>query len=295
MILSVLLPVYNAEKYVFDAIESVLNQTYKDFEFIIINDGSTDRSLEIIKSFDDSRILLIDQKNAGLAKTLNRGLHLARGKYIARMDADDICMRSRFEEQINYLTVHPEIGLLGTAVELINEKGEHLYYDSPLITHKILTNVMINQGNPIKHPTVMFKKDIAVSCGGYNEAIGKYFEDYMLWHLMSMRCKVDNLPKILLKYRLTSTSIISTMKSKELDDFVLYVIRKGGFDLQDKKQWDEILNSSTGEKRILEDRNAQTPGRRLYCKFTDLLYKYIGDSSIKLMSSVKRVKYWKAK
>ncbi|REC49609.1 glycosyltransferase [Chryseobacterium pennipullorum] len=288
--ISVILPVYNAEKYVSEAIQSVLDQTYKDFELIILNDGSTDRSLEIINSFKDERIVLVDQANAGLAKTLNRGLALAKGEYIARMDADDICLPNRFKEQINYLVRHPEVGLLGTAIELIDDEGKHLLYNPPLVGHEVLTAAMMTRGNPMKHPSVMFRKEIAVQCGGYNEDIGKYFEDYMLWRLMSTQCKIDNLPKILLQYRLTPTSIVSTMKNKELDEFVQYVIKKGEFNAEDKKQWLQVLDNMAKNKNI-EDRNTNTVHRDFYNKCLDIGYIFMGDFLIRIVSNLKKIKY----
>jgi len=290
MILSVLLPVYNAEKYVTDSIKSVLDQTFKDFELIIINDGSVDRSLELIKEFRDDRIVIIDQENRGLAKTLNRGLALSKGKYIARMDADDICMPHRFSEQIKYLEKKSDVGLLGAAVEVIDDNGQHLWYNPPLIGHDVLTKVMLTLGNPIKHPSVMFRKEIALRCGGYNEDIGKYFEDYMLWHLMSMQCKIDNIPKVLLKYRVTPSSIISTLKGQLLDDFVLKIIKKGVFDKNDKIEWTNILNSIKKSSNS-EDRSYNSSTRGVYHKFIDLGYHILGDSMIKVLANLKKIKY----
>src|SRR5690606_16290431 len=290
MILSVLLPVYNAEKYVTDSIKSVLDQTFKDFELIIINDGSVDRSLELIKEFRDDRIVIIDQENRGLAKTLNRGLALSKGKYIARMDADDICMPHRFSEQIKYLEKKSDVGLLGAAVEVIDDNGKHLWYNPPLIGHDVLTKVMLTLGNPIKHPSVMFRKEIALRCGGYNEDIGKYFEDYMLWHLMSMQCKIDNIPKVLLKYRVTPSSIISTLKGQLLDDFVLKIIKKGVFDKNDKIEWTNILNSIKKSSNS-EDRSYNSSTRGVYHKFIDLGYHILGDSMIKVLANLKKIKY----
>src|SRR4051812_15533497 len=116
--ISVLLPVYNAEPYLKEAIDSVLQQTFADFELIIINDGSKDRSADIIKSYTDKRILFIDQENIGLSATLNKGIALARGEYIARQDNDDISRPERFRKQVTYLDAHPRTMLLGTAAEI---------------------------------------------------------------------------------------------------------------------------------------------------------------------------------
>ncbi|HAS7841575.1 TPA: glycosyltransferase family 2 protein, partial [Vibrio cholerae] len=121
--ISVVMSVYNGEKYLGEAIDSILKQTFSDFEFIIINDGSTDKTLEIIKSYmkKDDRIVLVSRENKGLIVSLNEGLDLAKGQYIARMDADDISIKSRFEKQIEFLDSNPDIGVCGTWVEVFGE------------------------------------------------------------------------------------------------------------------------------------------------------------------------------
>ena len=122
-LISVVMSVYNGEKYLKRSIDSILNQTFKDFEFIIINDGSTDKSLEIIKSYDDDRIVLIDQENKGLTKSLNIGIKTASGKYIARQDADDVSLPDRLKKQVDFLEVREDVVLLGCrAYEVIGEK-----------------------------------------------------------------------------------------------------------------------------------------------------------------------------
>ena len=115
-LVTVLMPVYNAEKYVKQAIQSILDQTYKSFELLIINDGSVDGSAHIIKSFQDPRIRFIEnEKNLGLIATLNKGFDLSKGKYVARMDADDVAMPKRLKSQVAYMESHPEIGVYGSA------------------------------------------------------------------------------------------------------------------------------------------------------------------------------------
>ena len=112
--------VYNAEKYIEEAIQSVLNQTYNNFEFIIINDGSEDNSLEMLKNFlADDRIILIDRENKGLVSSLNEGILKSKGNFIARMDADDICLPNRFEEQLNFMKKNSDVGVCGSWIELL--------------------------------------------------------------------------------------------------------------------------------------------------------------------------------
>ncbi|HGF9542707.1 TPA: glycosyltransferase family 2 protein, partial [Acinetobacter baumannii] len=127
MLVSVVLPAYNAELYLKEAIDSVLSQTFTDFELIILNDGSIDRTEEIILSYNDSRIVYVkNEKNLGLIGTLNKGINLAKGKYIARMDADDICLPERFKKQVDFLEKNNEIDLIGTNAIKINNNGDRI-------------------------------------------------------------------------------------------------------------------------------------------------------------------------
>ena len=120
---SVVMPAYNAEKYIGEAIESILNQTFRNFEFIIINDGSVDRTKEIIQEYDDPRIVLLENdKNSGIVVTLNKGVDAATGEYIARMDADDIALSNRIEQQVMFLNTHRNIGVVGSALQIFGEE-----------------------------------------------------------------------------------------------------------------------------------------------------------------------------
>src|SRR6185295_9135648 len=151
---SVLMSVYNGEKYLKEAMESILNQSFSDFEFLIFNDSSTDSSREIILSYNDPRIVLIDnKKNIGLTKTLNKGISLAKGKYIARMDADDVCHPERLNEQVNYLDKNAEVAVCGTWVQFLNENE---VVKLPTKKNEIKTLLFCN--SCLAHPSVMIRK-----------------------------------------------------------------------------------------------------------------------------------------
>lgn len=206
---TVLMPVYNAEKYISEAIQSILNQTFRDFEFLIINDGSTDSSVEIIESFKDERIRLVhNEKNMNLVPTLNRGLELAQGEYVARMDADDISYPTRLEKQVEYMDKNPEIGICGTWIEFFDAgKGIQKY---PVEHELIKASILFF--NPMAHPTVMMRKAIL------NENNLRYSrnlsEDYDLWGRASFLVKLHNLPEVLLNYRISKGSYTQTYSSK---------------------------------------------------------------------------------
>lgn len=197
------MPVYNASLYLHDAIDSVLKQSYTNFELIIINDGSSDNSLDIIKSFHDNRIQLINnEKNLGIIATRNIGLKAAKGKYIANMDADDICLPTRFEKQVNYLEANPTISILATKLILINTKNEEIGYwtEDNHTTSENEIERTLPIINCIGQPTIMMRSADVINIG-YN----KHFlhnEDWGLWlHLLSLKKRIAKLPEVLLKYR----------------------------------------------------------------------------------------------
>lgn len=221
-LISVILPVYNAEKFLKQAIESVLSQSFTEFEIILINDGSTDDSEKEIKAFNDSRIrYFLNKTNLGLIDTLNKAIGLSRGKYIARMDADDICEPNRFEKQYKHLESNPDVVICGSWARIIDEsnatKGRIKRIDS---NELIRANMLFT--TPFIHPTVMIRREI-FDTHLYN-ANAKHCEDLELWVRLSqnLHYKFHNLPNYLLKYRIHSSNIsvtqndYQTEKRKEL-------------------------------------------------------------------------------
>ncbi len=203
---TVLMPAYNAGSYIKEAIDSVLQQTFTDFELLIINDGSEDDSLTIICSYSDSRIRLISRENKGLIKSLNEGLEASQGMYIARMDADDICLSQRLEEQMYFLNNHPDYVLVGSEAEVIDKDGNYLFNLEPIgYTHEEIQN-RINEKCPFIHPCVTFRKEAVLMVGGY-PANAITFEDHLLWKELLSRGKVCNLKEILLKVRFNPESV----------------------------------------------------------------------------------------
>jgi glycosyltransferase involved in cell wall biosynthesis len=196
--------VYNSEAYLSEAIESILNQTYTNFEFLIIDDNSWDGSYEILKNFagKDSRILLFkNEENKGLTKNLNFLLKKAKGKYIARMDADDISLPVRFEKQVNFLENHPEVDIVGNFSLNINEKDENIGVRKVPVTHYEITK-LLPKLNPMSHPTVMYRKNSIVKVGGYDERFHTS-QDYNLWFkAQALGLKFFNIPEVLFLYRM---------------------------------------------------------------------------------------------
>ena len=200
---SVLMPAYNSEKYIATAIESILNQTFSDFEFIIINDGSTDNTAKIVRQYarQDPRIKFIDnKKNRGLIAVLNMGLDLCTGEYIARMDSDDISMPDRCERQLEAYREQPELSLLSGTIAEFGEDPEHIEnYRRLPESHEDIVR-FAKKRNPMNHMAVMFRKSNVTAAGSY-QPIG-LFEDYDLWVRMLMQgCRAANLPEVLVRAR----------------------------------------------------------------------------------------------
>jgi glycosyltransferase involved in cell wall biosynthesis len=206
--ISVAMSVYNNAPYLPQAIESILAQTFTDFEFLIVNDGSTDGSAEIIDRFaaSDSRIRPIHQANAGLIVSLNRMIEEARAPLIARMDGDDIALPERFARQIAFMDANPDIGVLGTGCTCIDETGKpsSFKFDNVLTPEEILED--LKNGPPLCHPSILMKRDAVRAVGGYHRAY-KHCEDYDLWLRLSEHVAMANLPDRLLLYRQSETQV----------------------------------------------------------------------------------------
>ena len=237
--ISVVMPVYNAAPYLRMAIDSVLMQTYKNFEFIIINDGSTDNSADIIREYKDARIVFVDnEENMGLVSVLNTGLDLARGEFIARMDADDISLPNRFAKQLAYLRRHRRVGVLGTAfyifgggVSCISTKPKR-----PTL-HDMLKTC------PIGHPTVMMRKSVLDKYKLRYDGRYRHAEDYELWLRMIRYTRFANLPDVLLNYRwhTTNVSVVHADAQVQASEIIMQRIRR------------EMGDTHSAAKIILDD------------------------------------------
>ncbi|WP_271078656.1 glycosyltransferase [Aurantiacibacter sp. MUD61] len=202
--LSVAMSVYNGERFLAPAIQSVLDQSFGDFEFLILDDGSTDSSRAIIEEFAarDTRIKPILRENRGLVASLNQLLETAAAPLVARMDADDICRHNRFEKQIAFLAAHPDHGVVGSWSEDIDENGQPWFTGGVdhAVTNEEMKAVAACGGQLLVHPAVMYRKDIVLGVGGYHAAF-RHCEDYDLWLRLASETKMANIPERLLRYR----------------------------------------------------------------------------------------------
>jgi len=200
---SVLMPVYNAERFLREAVDSILAQTFRDFEFLIIDDGSTDGSGEILRSYADPRLRLIPNgRNLGLTATLNRGLDLAWGAYVARMDADDVSLPERLARQVAFLDARPDVGIVGVWARAFGET--HFKIPHPADPERIRAKLLFDSA--LVHPSVLMRRSL-LDAHGLKYRDFYRMEDYDLWQRAARVFPLANLPEYLLRYRVTGGSV----------------------------------------------------------------------------------------
>lgn len=209
---SVILPAYNAEKYIKEAVDSILGQTFMNFELIVINDCSKDSTEKILLSYTDPRLVYVkNEQNLGVAGTLNKGLSLAKGTYIARMDADDISLPERFRKQVSYLDAHPDVAVLGTAVEIFGEGMSSQIRQFSQMPEQMKVDLFFSCG--LAHPSVMMRADVIKELGGYDCAF-EGMEDYELWCRVSRDYQIAALPEVLFRYRIHPSQVTKNPTEK---------------------------------------------------------------------------------
>jgi len=214
--ISVIMPVYNAEKYIDQTIDSVLNQSFENFELIIINDGSSDASHDIIKTYADDRIkYYTNAHNSGIVFSLNKAIGIAAAEYIARIDADDICYKDRLQLQFDFLESNIKVGVCSGDIALIDSNNRDLGI-TRLPRSSEDCNMKFLFGNPIIHPASMFRKSLALKVGGYTVGM-EPAEDLDFWLKLSEISEIENIDKVLIKYRIHENSY-SKVKRNEYNE-----------------------------------------------------------------------------
>jgi glycosyltransferase involved in cell wall biosynthesis len=211
------MPVYNAEAYVSQAVESILAQSFDDFEFLIFDDGSSDRSLEILVDYTDrdNRIRVCAKPHKGHTFWLNEGVQIAQGEFIARMDADDLSLSKRFAFQVNHLHNNRDCVVVGCDLLLIDSDGDPLSRLSHHVEHDALESALLNGGfNVISHPASMMRRSALLAVGGYSE---KYepIEDFHLWLQLAELGRLSNIPEVLFHYRMHHKSVNATQFERQ--------------------------------------------------------------------------------
>jgi GT2 family glycosyltransferase len=222
---------YNASKYIREAIDSILDQTYSDFELIIIDDGSSDESAQIVSAYTDQRVILVKQPKSGLVKALNQGLRHARGNFIARMDGDDRSHPARFEGQLSYFAKYPDTDILCTEISVIDENGQRDNgpvagnIDSDMLRDGLLFRRSIK---PVVHPSVMMKRSVIETVGEYREYEAS--EDHDFWLRAVDACTIRRIRRALLEYRIHAGGTSSRKRAIQLTNSALtavnYIVEK---------------------------------------------------------------------
>ena len=265
-LVTILLPVYNGEKYLRDAIQSVLDQTYKDFEFLIINDCSSDKTDEIVKSFDDPRIrYIVHNENKRLIYTLNEGISLANGKYLARIDADDLAFNTRIEEQVSFLEKNLDYVLIGTKVNLIKD-DQNTDETIDYFTDDVDLKFALCFYNPFVHPSIMMRLEIIQYKNLFFDYNFVHAEDYEFWTRLSIHGKIANLNTTLNFYRIHNNQISNIYADIQQDQTNRIQL----------KYLNNILNDFTEDERL-----------SIFNHKTDFISSFKIESLLKFSKSIK--------
>lgn len=239
--ITVLMAVYNDAEYLRQSINSILHQTFSEFEFLIIDDGSTDDSAEIISSYNDPRIVFKKIKHSGLAAALNFGLRIAKGNWIARSDADDLSVTDRFKIQLDHLLKFPETDVLGSWSVYFSDPCQILYRINPPTEDKKIKK-FLELHNPINHSSVIFRKDKILFAGGYDEGFGVY-EDFELWLRMKNKLSFNIIPESLVYTRHRKNSMTSLGSREKIYSLLVK-------NLLSKSDSDKFLKSANKELNV---------------------------------------------
>lgn len=247
--ITVLMPAYNAAPYIAEAINSILHQTFVNFELLIVNDGSADNTEAVVRSFNDKRIILTNRLNGGVAAALNTGLKVARGSYIARFDADDVCYPNRLTEQYDFMQANPQYHIVGTGVDYMDRNGNMIFTNIPFDLTKERTHAALLRTCPFIHSSVIYRKDSILEFGGYNEH-AHTFEDHLLWLQVLKKYQGFNLPQSLIKVRLTPESVTMDERWHHpiFRKIKLNALSKGFIDAAEGEVIDSILQAQRKDK-----------------------------------------------
>lgn len=213
---------YNAMPYLEAAVDSVLEQTFENFEFIIVNDGSQDDSQDYLDSITDVRVKVLHEENRGTAAASNFGLQHCRRQYVARMDADDISLPTRLEKQHNFMELHPEVALVGSQIQVVGEHGPGIVIAMPT-KHQAILDALLSLNHGMNHGSCLYRNELIHSLGGYWKA-HRTFDDWDMFLRMSEVGQLANLPEVLYQYRTLPSSLVGT-QFLEMRKYLIYANR----------------------------------------------------------------------
>ncbi len=286
--LTVLMPVYNCERFVAQAVRSVLNQSLSDFEFLVIDDGSADRSVDVINSFNDGRIKIVRKSHTGLADSLNTGLELAKGTWIARIDADDIAVPKRLELQAEQTAEDPGTDVVaGHSVYFTGENKIEFAVKPPVTDSEI--RKMMDVHNPVNHSTVTFRKKLVADAGGYDADFG-CFEDFELWLRIRDKVRFSIIPENLAFTRLREDSMTSGAEAGKLYSLLnanLKILREKGEDPEYISECEFRIEYFYGNKDRVKEKRIGLDDPKLFAAY---LSAHLPDKSFQRLKN-SRLRY----
>lgn len=296
--ISVLMPVYNEENYLKESIESILSQTFTDFEFIILDDGSTDGSLRIIESYNDSRIKLIKADHQGMVPQFNNGICIAESSFIARMDADDIAEKNRLEEQLYYLKHNPDFDIVGSNVMYIDEYSKEVC-EKKYPEHHIEIEFMMPVESAVCHPAVMIRSSVFSKYGKYEESYNYAADHKLFLDFLLKGVKFYNLQKILLRYRMRALRVdqqrVGNANEISYQIGVSYLnkireeksSKKEDYNYNYRMGLIEYYRGNVARSRIYFIKCLRNSGKHSFKIFRFLLISVLGDRIIKYLRNTK--------
>ncbi len=295
---SVIMSVYNAEKYVGDAIESILNQSFTDFEFLLLDDGSTDNSLQIISAYKDNRIKVFSQENKGMHISRNTLIKKAQGTFIALLDADDIALPDRLQKQIAYMQQHPDCVAVGMYAEKFGKDTGTIYgFDSKYV-NAYADDILYNHKVFIVDPSYLIRKSALQKLDGPYK-INTYALDSNLWRRLSYLGKIDNIPQVGIKYRVHESSF--SYDKKELLKLSVFLSVVSVYEQYKNNQTDaQITEYDINQQQSLSDIRKRYSiwhsvwgGYVYYCKHHNTLFNRFQVGCIKLNYKINRLIYFR--
>lgn len=273
---SIVLCTYNNECTIRQSIDSMLTQTYEDFELIIWDDGSSDNTANIVKSYKDNRIRYYYHENTGLGEALCMACNEATGKYIARMDADDISYSNRLEVEVNYMDQHPDCVLLSSAVDYMDENGKILGRSFPY-TWNLLLQRVLKTNNPFAHPASIFRKDVYLESKGYPGT--RCFQDRILFRDLAKKGKIHNIRKPLLKYRFFSESVSHSLGDHApiLHEMALSLAESEEYKKEDVEHFNSVYYHAKSLCFSHDGRLGNKGWYKFYCILSTFLTKNIAE------------------
>jgi len=247
-LISVVIPVYNSAQYLRECLNSVFSQTLKDFEIVLIDDGSKDGSEEVYNSFDDERLRVYRQDNRGVAIARNYAMSLASGEFIACLDSDDICRSDRLEIQYNFMVKHSDYALIGSYCDVIDIEGNFIYCYDRIPSSDADISLYMEQNNPIITSAAFFRRKDAVEVGGFYDEIRTNSEDYPLWVKLAKLGKVHNVPESLVRYRVVPSSLSIGATKPITRQLFLNLAHNGKYTDEEKDLYKKLMQTDKSKR-----------------------------------------------